>query len=63
MKDLGWTFCSGIISDCPPGRPIVGWEFYTCRQQSKEPHWHKVFEASGEKVVIEWEIMYKGTEK
>jgi hypothetical protein len=24
MNIKGWLYCSGMISDCPPGKPIVG---------------------------------------
>lgn len=65
MKEKGWIYCSGIISDCPPGTLFVGGELYGCRHQTKESHWHKVFETKfdvpneAEKSFIDWDVMYE----
>jgi len=66
-KEKGWLYCSGLISDCPPGKPISkrypdssysDWEHYACRQRTSKSHWHKIFETEEGKSVIEWDYIY-----
>jgi hypothetical protein len=55
MIAKGWIYCSGMISDCPPGVPIKGAEYYSCRHHSTNPHWHRVFETEEGHAFIDWD--------
>jgi hypothetical protein len=58
MKRKGWIYCSRMISDCPPGVPIQGAEYYSCRRRLANPHWHRVFEEENRHSFINWEITF-----
>jgi hypothetical protein len=68
MKEKGWLYCSGMISDCPPGKPISKrypdssfseWQYYSCRQRIKDSHWHKIYETEDSKTIVDWDVIYE----
>lgn len=54
MKEpTGWLFCQGHYDYHESRTRLPGMEYYLCRQDTEEPHWHRVF-ADG---VIDWDVM------
>jgi hypothetical protein len=63
MKEKkGWLFCQGKYAYHEGSRTrLPNREFYLCRQETENPHWHRVF-ADGS---IDWDILVpdEGIEK